>query len=113
VFFMGFADFDYKESGDGVWRTINGRAVFIKRGQTLRDALKRVGVTGGRADRAEALHRERRKADRRRKQAQRKVEDKMLDEMFAPDRRKGERRRESKKDWMKRQPKPQYLVPKR
>lgn len=31
-------------SGDGVWRTINGRRVFIKQGESLDEALIRSGI---------------------------------------------------------------------
>ena len=30
-------------SEDGVWRTISGRRVFIKKGQSLTDAMKEIG----------------------------------------------------------------------
>lgn len=31
---------------DGVWRTIHGRAIFIKKGESLQDAMRRSGVSG-------------------------------------------------------------------
>ena len=35
-----------KDYGDGVWRTINGRRVFIAEGQSLGDAMKKSGKFG-------------------------------------------------------------------
>lgn len=73
MLFLGFSN-DYGDDEEGVWRTINGHKVFIKKGMSIGEALRRAGITGDRAERAKGLHRKRK--------AQQKVEDKLLDEMF-------------------------------
>ena len=51
-----------KDDGEGVWRTINGRAIFIKEGESLEAALTRARFRKGDAAQAKSDRRDKRKS---------------------------------------------------